>query len=38
MARGRRCGLNGDEMRIYYKQEGKASRVMNVSKTDIYKK
>lgn len=29
---------NGDEMRIYYKEEGKARRVMNVSKTDIYKK
>jgi hypothetical protein len=29
---------NGDEMRIYFKQEGKASRIMNVSKTDIYKK
>lgn len=29
---------NGDEMRIYYKQEGKASRIMNVTKTNIYKK
>ena len=29
---------SGDDMRIYYKQEGKASRIMNVSKTDIYKK
>lgn len=28
----------GDEVRIYYKQEGKALRFMNVSKTDIYKK
>lgn len=29
---------NGDEVRIYYKQEGKASRFMNISQTDIYKK
>jgi hypothetical protein len=29
---------NGDEVRIYYKEEGKALRFMNVSKTDIYKK
>lgn len=28
----------GDEVRIYYKEPGKASRLMNVSKTDIYKK
>ena len=28
----------GDEVRIYYKTEGKAQRFMNVSKTDIYKK
>ena len=28
----------GDEVRIYYKEEGKALRFMNVSKTDIYKK
>lgn len=28
----------GDECRIYYKEEGKALRFMNVSKTDIYKK
>ena len=28
----------GDEVRIYYKQAGKAQRFMNVSKTDIYKK
>lgn len=28
----------GDEVRIYYKVEGKAQRFMNVSKTDIYKK
>jgi outer membrane murein-binding lipoprotein Lpp len=28
----------GDEARIYYKQEGKALRYMNISKTDIYKK
>ncbi len=29
---------NGDEVRIYYKQEGKALRFMNISKTDIFKK
>lgn len=28
----------GDEVRIYYKTEGKALRFMNISKTDIYKK
>jgi hypothetical protein len=28
----------GDEVRIYYHQEGKAQRLMNVSKTDIFKK
>ena len=28
----------GDEVRIYYKQAGVASRLMNVSKTDIFKK
>lgn len=28
----------GDEVRIYYKEEGKALRLMNISKTDIYKK
>jgi hypothetical protein len=28
----------GDEVRIYYKQEGKALRFMNITKTDIYKK
>ncbi|MDP2993237.1 MAG: DUF4881 domain-containing protein [Deltaproteobacteria bacterium] len=28
----------GDEVRIYYKEEGKARRFMNISKTDIYKK
>ncbi len=28
----------GDEVRVYYKEEGKAQRFMNVSKTDIYKK
>jgi hypothetical protein len=28
----------GDEVRIYYKEDGKALRLMNVSKTDIYKK
>ncbi len=28
----------GDEVRIYYKEDGKALRFMNVSKTDIYKK
>jgi len=29
---------SGDDIRIYYKEEGKASRLMNVSKTDIFKK
>jgi hypothetical protein len=29
---------SGDEVRIYYKEEGKARRFMNVTKTDIYKK
>lgn len=29
---------SGDEVRIFYKEEGKALRFMNVSKTDIYKK
>jgi hypothetical protein len=28
----------GDEVRIYYKEEGKARRFMNLSKTDIFKK
>lgn len=28
----------GDEVRIYYKEEGKAQRFMNISKTDIFKK
>ena len=28
----------GDEVRIYYKQEGKAIRFMNITKTDIFKK
>lgn len=29
---------SGDEVRLYYKEEGKALRFMNVSKTDIFKK
>lgn len=29
---------SGDEVRIYYKEEGKARRFMNISRTDIYKK
>jgi hypothetical protein len=29
---------NGDEVRIYYKEAGKAQRLMNISKTDIFKK
>lgn len=29
---------SGDEIRIYYKEEGKARRLMNVSRTDIFKK
>jgi len=28
----------GDEVRIYYKEKGKALRMMNVTKTDIFKK
>ncbi|MDW8136326.1 MAG: DUF4881 domain-containing protein [Thermodesulfobacterium sp.] len=28
----------GDEVRIYYREPGKAHKFMNVSKTDIYKK
>jgi hypothetical protein len=28
----------GDEVRIYYKQEGKALRFMNITQTDIFKK
>jgi hypothetical protein len=29
---------SGDEVRVYYKEEGKALRLMNVTKTDIFKK
>ncbi|MBI4858752.1 MAG: DUF4881 domain-containing protein [Candidatus Riflebacteria bacterium] len=29
---------SGDEVRIYYKEEGRALRLMNVSKTNIFKK
>lgn len=29
---------SGDEVRIYYKQDGQALRFMNISKTDIFKK
>ena len=29
---------SGDEIRIYYKEKGKALRIMNISKTDIFKK
>ena len=29
---------SGDEVRVYFKEEGKALRFMNVSKTDIFKK
>jgi len=28
----------GDEVRVYYKEDGKALRFMNISKTDIFKK
>ena len=28
----------GDEVRIYYKEDGKALRLMNVTKTNIFKK
>lgn len=29
---------SGDEIRIYYKEKGKALRMMNITKTDIFKK
>lgn len=29
---------SGDEIRIYYKEDGKALRLMNISKTNIFKK
>ena len=29
---------SGDEVRVYYKEEGKAKRFMNITKTDIFKK
>lgn len=29
---------SGDEIRIYYKEDGKALRLMNITKTDIFKK
>lgn len=29
---------NGDEIRVYYKEEGKSLRFMNITKTDIFKK
>ncbi|MFZ5426060.1 MAG: DUF4881 domain-containing protein [Thermodesulfobacteriota bacterium] len=29
---------SGDEVRVYYKEDGKALRLMNISKTDIFKK
>ncbi len=29
---------SGDEVRIYYKESGKARRFMNITKTDIFKK
>lgn len=29
---------SGDEVRVYYKEDGKALRFMNISKTDIFKK
>jgi hypothetical protein len=28
----------GDEVRIYYKEAGKAARFMNITRTDIFKK
>jgi hypothetical protein len=28
----------GDEVRIYYKQDGKSLRFMNITQTDIFKK
>ncbi|MCX7988970.1 MAG: DUF4881 domain-containing protein [Thermodesulfovibrio sp.] len=30
--------IAGDEVRIYYREPGKAHKFMNISKTDIYKK
>ncbi|MFQ3573658.1 MAG: DUF4881 domain-containing protein [Thermodesulfovibrionales bacterium] len=30
--------IAGDEVRVYYKEPGKALRFMNITKTDIYKK
>jgi len=29
---------SGDEVRVYYKEDGKALRLMNVTKTDIFKR
>jgi len=29
---------SGDEVRVYYKEEGKAARLMNITRTDIFKK
>jgi len=29
---------SGDEVRVYYKEDGKALRLMNVTRTDIFKK
>jgi hypothetical protein len=29
---------SGDEVRVYYKEDGKAKRFMNITKTDIFKK
>ena len=37
-AMGPEAWTTGDEVRIYYKEQGKALRFMNVSKTDIFKK
>jgi len=37
-AMGPEAWTSGDEVRIYYKEPGKALRFMNVSKTDIFKK
>ena len=38
LARPENTWDSGDEVRIYYKEEGKARRFMNITKTDIFKK
>ncbi|MBM4283883.1 MAG: DUF4881 domain-containing protein [Deltaproteobacteria bacterium] len=38
MALPREAWEAGDEVRVYYKEEGKALRLMNITQTDIFKK